>query len=118
MKTLKIENPNKLVELYGEIAPNWVVKFRGSSGNEYKFGLQSDNTKVWDEFLFLINKEVKVVYNPESFEPNYYVDVTINDVTSYKDEITNTIKLEEFKNPQKVVEHMIDGMTQIVENRG
>ncbi len=118
MKTLKIENPNRLVELYKEIAPNWVVKYRGSSGNEYKFGLQSDNTKVWDEFLFVINKEVKVVYNPESFEPNYYVDVLINDVTSYKDEITNTIKLEEFKNPQKVAAHMIDGMTQIVENRG
>ena len=117
MHTIKIENPNKLVELYAEIAPNWVVKYRGSSGNAYKFGLQSDNTKVWDEFLFLINKEVKVIYHPESFEPNYYVSVLINDVTSYKDEITNTIKLEEFKNPHKVAEHMIDGMTQIVANR-
>ena len=118
MKTLKIENPNKLVELYQQIAPNWKIKFRGGSGNEYKFGLQSNNSQVWDEFLFIINKEVKVIYHPESFEPNYYIDVSINEVTSYKDSITNSIKLEEFKNPQKVVEHMLDGMTQIVENKG
>jgi hypothetical protein len=116
MQTIKIANPNRLVEIYEVIAPNHVMKYRGSSGDAYKFGIQPDNTQVWDRFLFQINKEVNVIYNPETFEPNYYVNVSIHDVISYKNEITNTIKLEEFKNPQKVIEHILDGMTQIVAN--
>jgi hypothetical protein len=118
MQTIKIANPNRLVEIYNVIAPNHLMKYRGSSGDTYKFGIQPDNTQLWDRFLLQISKEIQVVYHPESFAPNHYVKLSIHDVISYKNEITNTIKLEEFKNPQKVIEHMLDGMTQIVANIG
>jgi hypothetical protein len=117
MKTIKIANPNRLVEIYEVIAPNHRLNYRNDDGDSYTFGIQPDNTQVWDKFILDINKDMRVVHHPESFIPNYYVDLTIYETTT-KDYITNTIKLEEFKNPRKVIEHMLDGMTQIVANIG
>jgi hypothetical protein len=112
---LKIENPNRLVEMYKEIAPNWIMKFRGSSGQTYKFGLQSDESKVWDEFQIYITKEMEIVYNPESFEPNYYVKLKVVEQLNRKS-LTNVIRLDECRNPQKLIEHILDGMYAIVQS--
>ena len=115
---IKIENPDRLVEIYKEVAPNWVMKFRGGSGDEsdaYKFGLQSDKSKVWDEFQVHIGKQTKVMYNTETFTPYHYVILAINDTSSSK-QIKNNIKLEEFKNPNKLIEYIIDGMEEIIQS--
>ena len=101
---IKIQNPDRLVEIYKEVAPNWVMKFRGGSGDEsdvYKFGLQSDKSKVWDEFQVHIGKKTKIMYNTETFTPYHYVILAMNDTNSnsMKKEITKQILLEEFKNP-------------------
>ena len=118
---INIQNPDRLVEIYKEVAPNWVMKFRGGSGVEsdtYKFGLQSDKSKVWDEFQVHIGKQTKVMYNTETFTPYHYVILAINDTNSnsMKKEITNHIKLEEFKNPNKLIGYIIDGMEAIIQS--
>ena len=115
---IKIENPDRLVEIYKEVAPNWVMKFRGGSGDEsdaYKFGLQSDKSKVWDEFQFHIGKQTKIMYNTETFTHYHYVILAMNDTSSSK-QIKNNIKLEEFKNPNKLIEYIIDGMEEIIQS--
>jgi hypothetical protein len=112
---LKIENPNRLVEMYKEIAPNWIMKFRGSSGNEYKFGLQSDNTKVWDEFQIYITKEMDVVWDTDNCTPHYYVKLKVVEQLNRKS-LTNVIRLDECRNPQKLIEHILDGMDAIVQS--
>ena len=115
---IKIENPDRLVEIYKEVAPNWVMKFRGGSGEEsdvYKFGLQSDKSKVWDEFQIHIGKQTKIMYNTETFTPYHYVILAINDTSSSK-QIKNNIKLEEFKNPNKLIGYIIDGMEEMIQS--
>ena len=118
---IKIQNPDRLVEIYKEVAPNWVMKFRGGSGVEsdtYKFGLQSDKSKVWDEFQVHIGKQTKIMYNTETFTPYHYVILAMNDTNSnsMKKEITKQILLEEFKNPNKLIEYIIDGMEEIIQS--
>ena len=116
---IKIENPDRLVEIYKEVAPNWVMKFRGGSGVEsdvYKFGLQSDKSKVWDEFQVHIGKQTKVMYNTETFTPYHYVILAMNDTNSQIKQITKQILLEEFKNPNKLIEYIIDGMEEIIQS--
>jgi hypothetical protein len=111
---LKIENPHRLIEMYKEIAPNWVMKFRGSSEDVYKFGLQSNKSLVWDEFQVFIGKEMKVLWDTHNFTPHYYVVLAMNSTSSVKNEITNQISLEEVKNPQKLIEHILDGIDEII----
>ena len=116
---IKIENPDRLAEIYKEVAPNWVMKFRGGSGEEsdvYKFGLQSDKSKVWDEFQVHIGKQTKVMYNTETFTPYHYVILAMNDTNSQIKQITKQILLEEFKNPNKLIGYIIDGMEEIIQS--
>ena len=116
---IKIENPDRLVEIYKEVAPNWVMKFRGGSGDEsdvYKFGLQSDKSKVWDEFQVHIGKQTKIMYNTETFTPYHYVILAINDTNSQIKQITKQILLEEFKNANKLIGYIIDGMEEIIQS--
>ena len=116
---IKIQNPDRLVEIYKEVAPNWVMKFRGGSGVEsdtYKFGLQSDKSKVWDEFQVHIGKQTKIMYNTETFTPYHYVILAMNDTNSQIKQITKQILLEEFKNPNKLIGYIIDGMEEIIQS--
>ena len=112
---LKIENPHRLVEIYKEIAPDWVMKFREGSGNDYKFGLQSDSTKVWDEFQIYITKEMDVVWDTDNFTPHYYVKLMVVEQL-YRRSLTNVIRLDECRNPQKLIEHILDGMDEIIQS--
>jgi hypothetical protein len=116
---IKIQNPDRLVEIYKEVAPNWVMKFRGGSGDEsdvYKFGLQSDKSKVWDEFQVFMGKQTKIMYNTETFEPYHSVVLAINDTNSQIKQITKHIKLEEFKNANKLIGYIIDGMEELIQS--
>ena len=112
---LKIENPHRLVEMYKEIAPDWVMKFRGISGGAYKFGLQSDKSKVWDEFQIYITKEMKVIWDTDNFTPHYYVKLIVVE-QKYRKSLTNVIRLDECRNPQKLIEHILDGMNEIIQS--
>jgi hypothetical protein len=114
MERIKIENPDRLIEIYKEIAPNWIMKFRGSSGQTYKFGLQSDSTKVWDEFQIYITKEMEVIHT-ENITPHYYVKLMVVEQL-HKRSLTNVIRLDECRNPQKLIEHILDGMDAIVQS--
>jgi endonuclease III len=42
------------------------------------------------------------------------VVLAMNSTSSVKNEITNQISLEEVKNPQKLIEHILDGIDEII----
>ena len=111
---LTIQNPHKLIEMYSEILPNWVVKFRSSGifeGGKYVYGFQDDKSKVWDKYRVEIMETLKVMYNTETFQPNNYVELKIKAVDTQR-EICNTIRLEEFRNVERLMNHIIDGIYQ------
>ena len=109
---LKIENPHKLVEMYNKMIPQWRLKFI-SSGYVYKFGLTTNKRKSKDEFEIDIDNQIKVIYDSETFEHRPYVDLIMKSLVG-DTRIENQIPLEEFKNADTMVQHIIDGIEELM----
>jgi hypothetical protein len=111
---LTIQNPHKLIDMYNQILPNWVVKFRSSGifeGGKYVYGFQDDKSKVWDKYRVEIMETLKVMYDPNDMGNYQYVQLKIKAVDTQR-EICNTIRLEEFRNVERLMNHIIDGIYQ------
>jgi hypothetical protein len=109
---LKIENPHKLVEMYNKMIPQWRLKFI-SSGYVYKFGLTTNKRKSKDEFEIDIDNQIKEIYDSETFEHRPYVDLIMKSLVG-NTRIENQIPLEEFKNADTMVQHIIDGIEELM----
>ena len=116
MEKIKIENPNKLID-FAESTTIWTIKYRGEVSDAYKFGLQFDPNKVWDEYQIYILKKTKVIEDMyDASKSHYYVDMVCEAMNGNRKQITNTIPLDDAMRVGKVLAHMLDGVAEM-ENR-
>ncbi len=117
---ITINNPDKLIEMFKDIAPEWVVKYRATANtweDIYVFGFQNDSSLVWDRFQLVIDRKTQMIANPYSFIPNHSVKLTFKYMLDNNVKITNTIKLDELKDLQGFCGHILDGLTEIIDSK-
>jgi hypothetical protein len=113
METIKIENPNKLID-YAKNNTIWTVKVRTETDEAYTFGLQFDSTKVWDQYQIHILKKTKVIEDMyDDSKRHYYVDMECEAMVGMRRQITNTIPFDDLKSVKSVFEHMLDGVAEM-----
>jgi hypothetical protein len=113
---ITINNPDKLIEIFKDIAPDWVVKYRATDNtwkDIYVFGFQNDSSLVWDRFQLVIDRKKIALYDPY----NEFVKLTFKYMLADNVEITNTIKLDELKDLQGFCGHILDGLTEIIDSK-
>ncbi len=117
---ITINNPDKLIEIFKDIAPDWVVKYRATANtweDIYVFGFQNDSSLVWDRFQLVIDRKTQMIHDPYNFKPHYNVKLTFKYMLADNVEITNTIKLDELKDLQGFCGHILDGLTEIIDSK-
>ena len=113
METIKIKNPNKLID-FAESNTLWTVKYRRETDESYVFGLQSDPNIVWDGYQIHILKKTKVITDMyDNSKLHYYVDMECETMVGMRKQITNTIPLDDLKSVKSVLEHMLDGVAEM-----
>jgi hypothetical protein len=117
---ITINNPDKLIEIFKNIAPEWVVKYRATANtweDIYVFGFQNDSSLVWDRFQLVIDRKTQMIHDPYNFKPHYNVKLTFKYMLADNVEITNAIKLDELKDLQGFCGHILDGLTEIIDSK-
>ena len=111
-KTISIENPSELTNAGGRISWNWKVNYLVETDEYYSYVLTEKYHNPHPKGISMqIPKKTKLMYDPNTFMANHYVDILFE--LPYSKWVTKTMELRKFKYVNAVIICMMDGVNEV-----
>ena len=112
LKTIKIENPSELTNAGGRISWNWKVNYLVETDEYYSYVLTEKYHNPHPKGISMqIPKKTKLMYDPNTFMANHYVDILFE--LPHGKWVTKTMELGKFRRVNAVIICMMDGVNEV-----